>query len=610
MSRAVLWPLVLLSAVLLALPITQPKPGLPQTLRADEPAYLLAAESLVQDGDLHCDTGDLKRLFDAYPYLPTENLILATTDGWHTIAFGKPYLYSLIAAPLVALWGPNGMVELNLLLVVLILWLGVLHLRRYNDDIRSALFATGFVLWSTVLPYAFWLHPEIFMMAGAAVALFLGIDVAAREHPGAQANAWVHIFAPALSGGALALAAYHKPVIALLGLPVLVALARLRRWRSAAGWLSGAALAGLLAIGGSYLLVGFATPYLGPERAGFVIESPYELPVVPSEMQPEQAERLGQRSAGWGWLFRMPEIEPAELAESLRDFLIGRHTGLVVYQPFALLCLLLFILHGRRSTIRWTLLAAIAGVALFFLLLIPFNWHGGGGFIGNRYIVIVYPAFLFLVTRIAPSAVTLFGWAAGSLVLGPLVLAPLGTLVPEPTLQAHARARAFQLFPSELSFRSFPGHHSIVISDVWWICRKDQVRPIDGTLLVQGADRSELWAQSAVPLDTWVFDLRTQAPHNTVTLSLGDDRQRVILEPGQPQRVILTPHKPSRLRSAWQADHRRRQDLFAYRLVVEISDGELPMWRGGSLADVYLGVMLSFRGSDPGAPDPAPHLEP
>lgn len=597
MSRALILTLALVSVVLVALPVSQPKPGLPATLKADEPAYLLAALSMARDGDLVCDLGDLERLFDEYPYLTPKNLILATTDGWKTLGFGKPYLYSFFALPWVAIWGSNGMVAFNLVLVALVLWLGTLHLRRYNSALVAGLFAIGFVLWSTMIPYAFWLHPEVFMMAAAAACLYLGLDVAAAGD--SAAGRWRDLAAPMLSGACLALGAYHKPVLAVLGLAVLVALAQKRRWRSAMLWIGGAAIAGLLVVGGSYVLTGYPTPYLGVERAGFHIENPYELPVVPETLAADEADVLEQRSAGWGWIFRIPEIEPTELRENLVAFLVGRHTGLLIYQPFAVVALILFLLHGRRSAARWTLLASLAVLALFFLLLIPFNWHGGGGFIGNRYFVIAYPAFLFLITRIRPASLALVGWIIGPLFLGSLALSPMGAIVPQPTLQAHARASTLRAFPFELGLKEVPGHHGIVIGDVWFTGRKDQMRPIESELWLQGADTVELWAQSARELHTWVFSLRTGVPSNTVTIRLGDASARVDLVRGESQTVILTPSRPDRRRTRWDPTSEQRRDIFAYRVEIETATGELPKWRLDKPHNFYLGTVLTYRGADP-----------
>ncbi|MGB7490265.1 MAG: hypothetical protein WBN62_08025, partial [Thermoanaerobaculia bacterium] len=148
------------------------KPGLPMTFKADEPAYYLMAQSLAHDRDLQCDSGDLGRLFDEYPYLATFNLILMTDDGWQTIFFGKPYIYSLVAAPLVGVFGANGMVALNMLLLMAMIWMGSTYLSRFNPAPLAALFSVGFFLLSTAFAYVFWLHPEIFNMAGVMGCLY------------------------------------------------------------------------------------------------------------------------------------------------------------------------------------------------------------------------------------------------------------------------------------------------------------------------------------------------------------------------------------------------------------------------------------------------------
>src|SRR4029078_12770758 len=101
--------------------------------------------------------------------------------------------------------------------------------------------------------------------------------------------------------------------------------------------------------------------------------------------------------------------------------------------------------HARGAPPRWLLLAAPAAIALFFLLLISWNWQGGGGFVGNRYFVNVYPGFLFLVTRVRPRALVPVGYGFAALFLSPLVLAPFGIPGPEPTLQMHVRGAAFRL---------------------------------------------------------------------------------------------------------------------------------------------------------------------
>jgi hypothetical protein len=120
--------LVCLSLFVVILPLTLPKPGLPQRLKADESAYYLLARSIWHDGDTLCEDEDLRRLFEEYS--GTGSLLLFSNDGGESIYFGVPIMYPILATPFVAVLGSNGMVVLNAGMLVGMLWMGVLYLRR------------------------------------------------------------------------------------------------------------------------------------------------------------------------------------------------------------------------------------------------------------------------------------------------------------------------------------------------------------------------------------------------------------------------------------------------------------------------------------------------
>jgi hypothetical protein len=165
--------LLCLTVFLVLFPIVLRKPGLPGNLKADEPAYYLMALSLARDGDLRCEQQDYRRLFDEFPYREVRNLILMSDDGWETVYFGKPYIYSLFAAPAAALFGASGIVAFNMLMLMGMVWMGVSYLRKYNSEPISALFSSGFFLLSSGFAYVFWIQPEVFNMTSIAVTLYL-----------------------------------------------------------------------------------------------------------------------------------------------------------------------------------------------------------------------------------------------------------------------------------------------------------------------------------------------------------------------------------------------------------------------------------------------------
>ncbi|MDX1630316.1 MAG: hypothetical protein R3234_00485 [Thermoanaerobaculia bacterium] len=603
MSRSVRLAFGCVAVALTVFPLVLEKPGWPATLKADEPAYYLMAMSLARDGDLEFDLGDAERLFAEFPYRPADNIILMTDDGWRTVYFGKPYLYSLVVAPVAGLFGASGMVSFNMALLMGMVWLGWSHLRRFNSDSESLLFAFGFFILSAGFAYVFWLQPEVFNMAAITACLYLGLVPAPEGVSRWRRNSAVRL---ALSGAALVLAAYHKPMLALLGLPVLTACWRRRRLRDAGAWLAGTFFLGLIVVGIAVGLTGHPSAYLGVERGGHSVCSPHEMPVEPRAVAPGR-EQVPEDRASWSWMFRIPDVAPAELAEDIRYFLWGRHTGLLPYFPFSLLALAAFAVHRWRDPVAWSLLGSLVAVALVFLLWIPFNWHGGGGFVGNRYFVNAYPGFLFLVTRLLPRPTLFVGWMLGGLLLGPTIFSPFGRAVPETTLQAHARNAPFRWLPLELSLKNIPGYERRTWIGVQFIGSRESFQPRGNSMWLQGSQRTELVLSSNERLGELVFRVRSPAPQNVVELDIGHARSRLDFDESDSgaRTVVLEPGEPDDIR--WLDG----QPRFVYHLEVRAERGEIREllkrspprecfyfpYNESWVEAFYLGAELTFLGS-------------
>lgn len=619
MSRPAALALACLSLFLLAFPLTVGKPGLPTNLKADEPAYYLMALSIARDHDLRVEVRDIDRLFEEFPFGPTRNLILTSDDDWHTVHFGKPIAYSLAAAPFAALWGANGMVFFNMALFVAMLWMAVLYLRRYNDDGIATLTAAGFFLMSTAFAYVFWLQPEVFNMACIALCLFLGFrprdaaEVAAASDA-READRPLAATALAISGAALVPAALNKPMFLAIALPIWFTTLRARQWRALLAWFGGAAAALALLAGLSLRGTGHALAYFGTERVGAVVCEPGRMPPMampaakpaplpaapggaPSEapaMTATAAPAAGARPTAWTWIFRLPTIVWSELFENLGYFLWGRHTGLLLYLPFGALAVVFFALQGARSAARWVLLGSLALVGLAFLVLLPFNWHGGGGFLGNRYFVSVYPAFLFLLTRLRPASLVALGFALGGLFLGPILLTPFGAPVPEGTLQAHVRNVPFRWFPLELSIRQVPGYETQNLAGVRVQGRRDVFLPQGEDWWLRGNSRAEIWMSSPAPLTKAVFRVRSPARDNDVEVAFAGAHETVRFRDGAPGERLLTftPRAADRARS------QDGQPVYAYRLDVLPHRGKNAEWTRVFPPDVCPGFAYNARLED------------
>jgi hypothetical protein len=583
-SRIVNLSLAAVTVFFLLWPLTLGKPGLPPRLKADESAYYLAALSLAHDGDLRVEPKDVDRAFQEFPFGPVNNVILMTDDGWRTVYFAKPYVYSLFAAPFAFLFGANGLVFFNMALTMAMIWMGYLYLRRTHPPGLAALFAASFFLLSVGFSYVFWLQPEVFNMASVAACLFFGLPwidetgLPDRRREGLRA---------ALSGALLVLAVYNKPMFGALGLAPLYAHARERRWKTAGAWVLGAVMSLVVVAGIATGLTGHPSAYLGVSRQGATLCEPGKVPIAPVAPPPARPAGGGATAASgkvavpnsttgntWTWLIRKPDVTLYEEAENVLYFFLGRHTGMLVYTPFAALALVFFLLPGRRrSGERWVLLAVVAAVALYFLTFIAWNWQGGGGFVGNRYFIAAIPAFLFLVREIRPPWLILAGHVVAGLFLGPLLFTPFGATVPEPTLQAHVRGGPFRFLPLELSLRNVPGYERVQLGDLRIVGRKDVFVPQGEQMWVGGANRVELYFIGDRPLDKAVFLVTNFAPGNHVEIAMGDARE--VLDFGKDEearRIRLVPGEPFRVR------RQKWATFYVYKMVVTSRSGRVQHW--------------------------------
>ncbi len=144
-----------------------------------------------------------------------------------------------------------------------------------------------------------------------------------------------------------------------------------------------------------------------------------------------------------------PPRAAAELQQSfllnLGYFWIGRFGGAVPYFPGVVAAGILFVLFGPRERHGWLAVLALVVSWLGYILLIPDNWYGGGGAIGNRYFVNLVPLGLVLLPRGRGAWV-----AAGAAVVGGTLLAPILASPIHHSLRPgeHATGAAFRLLPA------------------------------------------------------------------------------------------------------------------------------------------------------------------
>jgi len=553
----------------------------------DGATYYSMAWSLAEDGDLRYEAADLARVRREFAAGPQGLFLKRASGGWvwgggfpwlHRVPrdrpllyFAKPFAYSLAAAPFVRLFGTRGLLLTNALALGVTLLAAYIELRRRANPL-AALAAGVILVLATAAPvYLLWPTPELFNMGLVAAgllawrrqrplcaAVLLGIAVYSKPY-----NLWL-----ALPLGLEPFLSIERPVLARL-------LESARR-----GVVLATATASLFALNAA--ITGELNYQGGAERKTFYGKFPGDVETVDG-----QAREVTFGNAGiWMTTTTLgPRVvgeedapppsqgaEPARSQEDLRDsyrrnlayFWIGRFGGALPYFFPAVLAALLFLLAGPREAAGWLALGALLVSYVFYLYMIPDNWYGGSGTVGNRYFLNLLPLAPLLVPRGREHILAVAGAVVSGAFLSPVWLAPMyHSLHPG----AHATRAVFRALPAELSMLN----DLAIFSETW---RKKQpvgntegdawrhwpadprayylYFPDDGTYgREQGPGGMGFWLRGDAPAEVILRALEPVTRMNVrvtagagggdISVSLGGASERVRLGPGEGREMHLTP---------------------------------------------------------------------
>lgn len=488
-------------------------------LLGDEATYAMQAASLAWDFDLAYNREDYDRFLAHWGVKP-EGLILQSRPGGDRLVYGKPPLYALVIAPFVRLAPVRGPVVANALLLAAAALLAAGSLRNRIGP-AAPLWVTVFVFASVAFAFVFWGDSDLFLMAAVAAGYAL-VYRGDRRYAGSEAPP-PQIYAGEetesgrgfmvrwLGAGALlGVAVAFRPVYAVLLLPAILA-ARESPWRRRApavgGLALGAAAVLLASMGLQWLAGGDPTGY-GGQRQGIYARQSFPAVDFPAERWSERVEREGNAS----WLRAealKPQLNPKLAGWNVVYSLAGRNAGVLPYFLPVLLGFLAF--RGDRG--RWAIPLAVAAAVVAFLLLRPFDFYGGGA-LGNRYFLPLYPALWFMAARPARPA-----WALAIALLASPFLVPLWT---HPTAYPlgdygeprHVGSVARRWLPYETTQSSAPGQQLSVGGGLWvklltpnlWASGRG------GSMRVAGGSRGELLVGSPQPLHALHVEFDERAP--------------------------------------------------------------------------------------------------
>jgi hypothetical protein len=607
---------------------------------SDGATYYSLAHSLAADGDFAFTQQDLQRVWREYPSGP-EGIFLKRGRDVHGVQltsaipfleitsapdpdptrlyYGKSFVYPLFAAPFVWLFGTNGFLVLHAVLMTVCFGCAFAFLVARNQPLVSLVFATAFLFASVAPVYMAWLTPDFFNLAMVLIAYFFWTYKEAAA-PDTLAGGPLRrrllsgMTSDILAAVCLGIATFSKPTHVLLMLPLLALFALRREW--VRGLIVGSVFAAVtigffawnVAISGEWNYQG------GEERATFYSLDP-DLDGPRIGGFPFQTERHTFDVTGTQRETNRVLIEVVASGDAVGQvfrsnlgyFFFGRHTGFLPYFFPGAVAIALLLLAPRRGTAwQWLALAGGLGSAIFLILYMPFTYSGGGGPIGNRYFLGVYPVFLF-VTPPLRYASALLSLGVGALFTAQLVFNPFYVSVRP---GEHTKRGVYRLLPVELSLLNdlpvnlSPSRSKVPLGGTppltaYFLDDNAYGREVDA-FWVRGQSRAEIMlrapAVAATPeqpvarslrLTRLEVQLETGARPNRVTIGGGTSTQ-VVEIPAHDRRSVTIDLPPGLPYKAYP----ELPTNYVYLLTIASETGFIPMFEGGGGDARFLGVFV------------------
>lgn len=573
--------------------------------KSDEATYYMMAHSLAEDGDLAYRRQDLSRVWHEFPAGPTglflkkgrEVRVLTNgrfpfvhvryqPDGDVTrLYYGKSYMFPLVAAPFVRVFGTNGFVMLHAVLLATLVFAAYLFLAARSPAPVALLVGAGYFMVTVTPGYVVWMTPELFNLAMVTSAYFCWLykELAPATLPRGLRwlrTHWSDLIAVAL----LAMASFSKPPnAALIGPIVLLAWSR-RRWSW--GLLLGVVFTLLVAtlFVGNLAITGDLN-FQGGERRTYYTGFPF--------MDPTMGFDVGMGRATNEVLTDIlfdPDVFWSRLGWNIVYFVVGRHSGMLPYFFPGLFALVLFLWpRTQRLGWQWLVFAAVVGETLLQLVWLPYTYYGGPGVLGSRYYMNIYGLQLFLLPALSSLAVALVPWFVGCLFTAPITLNPFYSSFRP---QEHAKAGPLRWLPIELT----------LVNDLPINVRVDRVRQLFGqnprfqiyflddnaypregdSFWIRGRARADLLLKTPEPARQLTLTVENGPLPNTVTVTV--DGHVAVAELGpMASTVMQLPVGPGR----------PYQGTRVWVVTIASASGHVPLFDVGGEDVRYLGVKVT-----------------
>jgi hypothetical protein len=555
--------------------------------KGDESTYYMLGHSLARDFDFQYERKDLIRVWEEFSgpegvFLKTgKDIDIRGSSSFpffrrlkhedperdRRLYFSKSYIYPLIAAPFIMVFGTNGFLVLHAILLafdLLLIYLFVLAATKSNWV--AVPMSAAFLTASVVPVYFVWLMPELLNFSLVLYAVFFWAykEVAGERLAAAGSRILAGPASDYISALLVGLATFSKPPHVIALVPAILLAASRREWKRATGMLlvCGTIAAALFALNAA---ITGEFNYQGGDRKTF-----YSFTGYPFANTWETFDNIGPVRGREDLMVGDVLLNTHSsdvFRRNLWYFLVGRNAGLLPYFFPGVLAVALFLFSKQKRLWQWLTLATLGVVVVMHVFVWPFTWNGGGGPVGSRYFLPFYALFLVLIPAAASLGAALTASIVGAFFTAQLVLNPFYVSL-EPG--EHTKSGALRMLPIELTLLHDlpvaqerermrkpvgppePAPHALAyfVDDNAYPPEETAPKSRDWWFWVKGNAKSEIVLRAPVASlgnNNWVtktisrltLEVRNGGAHNRVTVATGSESQTFGMTPGELRVVTL-----------------------------------------------------------------------
>ncbi|MGQ9617639.1 MAG: hypothetical protein ACUVUG_01630 [Candidatus Aminicenantia bacterium] len=426
-------PIVLISFGLLLFSLTSDMARMRRGgFMADESVYFTMAMSIARDGDLLYTKEDLVRIFDKFPVGPQGIFLKKGKEG--KLFYAKSFAYPLFVSPFFAIFDYKGFFVFHSLLIFLVLSAGYLFIK--SKGFLPSFIPITFVFGSICWIYFWWMTTELFLFSFVFLAIFLWI----YKHSNPEIVPFRFLIqktSDIISAILFGIVSFAKPPLIIFACFFSLYYFFKRKFLYSIFLFLIFILTAFSFFGINYILTGDPN-YMGGERKSFYFHWPYE-------KEQYTFENMGYLMTSKNYWQRF-HLTPEMFLSNIFYYFFGRYSGMAWYFFPAFLSLLIFIFKKGKEQWEYFVLSATLFIILVMITLSPDNYYGGGGALGNRYFMGIYPVFFFIGGRKKGMKSVITEWFFALFFLSSIFFNPLYASSYPGT---HVKAFPFNLIPPE-----------------------------------------------------------------------------------------------------------------------------------------------------------------